>query len=402
MSKLLKFYHHLLKDLNLEIDDDSKVFNPSLDNEPTVIKIENTENYGRLALPTLQNTSNKTKQNLILFSLMPEAITKGPSIILDYVKGKASLKFNIIINALITYILSIANTPEVHTNLSPEERDFLIKIKETDDKTLDAFKDIGKILKDLTATKSFVHLYLKKGIKLYDNRNVELAYMRGCVVTFPFYNELKNESDTIFGKKYRKKDKAIFKTIFEELFPNIEIENKYSKGSNCDIAPYLESLLKVILSLNDTLDTNIKVFNNTIKNVFSDDFYDETTNLTFKCEWEKDIGHFYDFEKEYKEIPIQKESISEATPIIATPQQNTTYQQPYNPYQQQNINTGPKIVSPEEMAKIISGQANNPNPFFGQQNNFINQNNGFNNFGSNQPRFGNPFQLNPLNIVPKF
>jgi hypothetical protein len=382
MENLLEFYKKVLNDINLKVDEKDYVFNPALNNEPTVIYEESTDSYKRLAIPTLNNTLNKTKENLMLISLMPESITKGPNIVLDYIKGKVTLKFNIIINALFTYILKIANTSETHGNLSPDERDVLLKIKDVDSKTLEAFKDIGKLLNDLSATKSFVHLYLKKGIKLYNANNVEQTLMRGCVVTFPFYNELINDTDVIFGKKYRKKDKQIFRNLFEQIFINVNVENKYSKGSNCEVAPYLESLLKVVLNLNDTLDNTIKIFDKTFKSVFNEDFYDEGLNFTFKCKWEESIGNFYMFENQYKEIPIQKESITEVKNTTTNPIVQTYNQ----PQMMTNVQSGPRIVSPEELAKVISSSANqNNNPFF-NQNNFAQQlvpQNTFNNYGAN-------------------
>ena len=133
----------------------------------------------------------------------------------------------------------------------------------------DAGKDsASKFLKLLEASKAknghfatIVSVYLTRGGVVK-----EKTYHRAAIVKFTLYEELiKAGSDNVvMGVKLSKKDRDLFKKLFERVIPGIDNPQHYSTGSNANVAPFMDSMMNTFLKLfsitNDMVENYRVVF----------------------------------------------------------------------------------------------------------------------------------------------
>ena len=94
----------------------------------------------------------------------------------------------------------------------------------------------------------------------------EKTYHRAAIVKFTLYEELvKAGSDNVvMGVKLSKKDRDLFKKLFERVIPGIDNPQHYSTGSNANVAPFMDSMMNTFLKLfsitNDMVENYRVVF----------------------------------------------------------------------------------------------------------------------------------------------
>jgi hypothetical protein len=94
----------------------------------------------------------------------------------------------------------------------------------------------------------------------------EKTFHRAAIVKFTLYEELiKAGSDNVvMGVKLSKKDRDLFKKLFERAIPGIDNPQHYSTGSNANVAPFMDSMMNTFLKLfsitNDMVENYKVVF----------------------------------------------------------------------------------------------------------------------------------------------
>ena len=288
MSNLLKVYNGLLNLSGLEADKDGyiSVVNDKDNKLPLMIKNK------RVVLPTQFHLKNSNPEEKLLFSPIPESVFKGPSEVLERYKDCINIRLNIVIGTLFSYLLSLSKNNELHSKLDPEQLDLIITLKDIDDTAVKNFTSLMLSGVESRIKKFFVNIYLNRGGVVKEKR-----WARVGIVTFPLYEELKKEENTVYGVKLRVKDKAIYKKLFEYVFPFINEKFYYSEGSQSEIAPWLDSLVRTTLSLYTNIIDNINKFK---------DFIDEPNSMLYEDNW---VSLFMDLNKlrsEFITIPIQQ------------------------------------------------------------------------------------------------
>ena len=133
----------------------------------------------------------------------------------------------------------------------------------------------------------FTRIYLKRGGTYKGKR-----YSRVGIVNFPLYEKIMEDK----VEKIRVKDKETFRQLFEFMFPNISVAEEYNFGSESQVAPYLEALLRsssnIAARLNDLLTTY-------------SDFIDDAEKIMFDSDW---TDYFQDLNAlipEIRKVPMQ-------------------------------------------------------------------------------------------------
>lgn len=284
--KLLELYESILKAACLSVDNDGFVsVKLQNDNSPSMV------NGKRLALPTQKHLANPQPDSKMLFHPLAENIMRGESEVITKLRHSFNVRFNFTFAALGQSLLQIASSVAEHHKLTPEQSEVLSALKDADETTAINFSKImiNSIKND--PGKAFVNIYLKRGGKIGDKK-----YARIGVVSFPFYEQLQNKDEDVCGVKLRVKDRATLKALCEYIFPAIKNTEAYNAGSDSQIAPFLEALMKTVKCLAMCFNDIFDLFNKHI------DGYEE---LVFNSDWVEGLDNLPSMMGEIRMIPIQ-------------------------------------------------------------------------------------------------
>lgn len=418
--KLLQLYESILNAACLSVDADGFVsVRLQNDNSPTTV------NGKRLALPTQKHLANPQPDSKMIFHPLSENIMRGESEVTTKLRHSFNVRFNFTFAAVAQSLLQIASSVAEHHKLNPEQSEVLSALKDADETTLVNFSKImvNSIKND--PGKSFVNIYLKRGGKIGDKK-----YARIGVVSFPFYEQLQNKEEDVCGVKLRVKDRATLKALCEYIFPAIKNTEAYNAGSDSQIAPFLEALMKTVKCLAMCFNDIFDLFNKHIEG------YEE---LVFNSDWVETLDNLPSLMNEIRMIPIQagNEGSTKANGVVGSnlptqqplvtpvtqPIQNTAYTPPvpmqtnyhnqqYNQPVVQNPTMPQGLVKTDKGIDLQSLLKSNPamfgnhnfqqqmqqvqapyvprfaNPQFNQPQNNFNQNPGYPMPGNNFNRFG--------------
>lgn len=385
---LIELYQSILDVAKLTTDEDGYVSNELMGNkEPFII------NGKRLVLPTSIQLRNPDRESRIVFHPLREnALQTGESEILSTFRNALNTRLNASVALLIANLVRIGTSIAEHKKLNPDQMEYLVILKNADEKTFDT---LAKIIAEMPlgqTKKAFVSIYLKKGAKLADR-----TYKRGGIVSFPFYNDLLEAKDEIYGVKIRQKDKVALKALLEYIFGNeIATVNHYSFGSSSDVAPSLESVMGAIKNIGTIINDKVEMFK---------DILEDTEEMIIPADWVESFDNIEKYLPEIRMIPTQfgndgiKPTVTENTTstnevkgIIPVKEKLSFAALPNNnPQPVQNNNTGLGLVSQGGIGTIKTMSLSDA--FRGNQNNLGNS--GIGMMGVNQtPVIGvrtNPF-----------
>lgn len=233
---LTKIYRALLDAVNFQATDDDcislAVTEDRSDWQPVLVKGK------RLVLPTHHHLTKSDPEQIVVFHPLYENPMKGESDVLEKFRGAANTRLNTDAATIFTSLLTLGTSPADHAKLSPDQAEFLAKLKNADEGTLERFNKILRNLKRRDLSKFFVSLYVK-----WRGTHNGVKFARLGVVAFPFYSELKAGSKEIHGVSLRKADVAAFIALHEYIFPACAEQGSYNAGSNSRIAPTIEALM---------------------------------------------------------------------------------------------------------------------------------------------------------------
>lgn len=233
-----------------------------------------------LVLPTATQLKRPDVVNRIMFHPLLESALKGESPVTTQLRYSMSVRLNYTIGTVLRELVQLAASPAEHAKLTPTQSEILSPLKDADEKMLNNF---SKMLVNATQAKgvdsTFVTIYLKRGGEV-DGRN----YSRAAIITFPFYEELlKTPDDKVyFGVQLRVKDIETLRSLFRHVFPGID-KHFYNKGSDSDIAPYLEALMKGVAGIIGVTNDLVAMYGKFIEDhetlVIEDEWADAFENL---------------------------------------------------------------------------------------------------------------------------
>lgn len=242
----------------------SRMVDPETGEKSPVMIEDNTDNKKKktAVLPIKENLVGLDNSEFLVIHPLNENPSKPASPVVDFLRRMMSVRLNWVLSTMLPELLVFASSPAKHDLLKPEQLDILTCLA-------DAGKDsASKFLKLLEASKAknghfatIVSVYLTRGGVVN-----EKTYHRAAIVKFTLYEELvKAGSDNVvMGVKLSKKDRDLFKKLFERVIPGIDNPQHYSTGSNANVAPFMDSMMNTFLKLfsitNDMVENYRVVF----------------------------------------------------------------------------------------------------------------------------------------------
>ena len=280
--KLLDIYASILKFVGLEADQHGYI-NTVINNskEPATI------NGLQMIMPTTDHLRNFKPTEEIIFHPLTENSLRGESEVLQKIKLTLNVKLNYTIGIIAQNLLNIIASPEVHSSLTPEQFELLLSVKDADEKSVTNFTSCMVTGAKTRSDRLFINIYLKRGGSHRNKR-----YARVGVTSFPFYYELLNDK----VDKIRVKDKETFKQLFQFMFPGIDDEEEYNYGSSCQVAPYLDSLLKTATITAARLNDLVSLYKEHI---------DDADELVFESNWLEYFDDLNALSQQIRDIPVQ-------------------------------------------------------------------------------------------------
>lgn len=242
----------------------SRLIDPETGEKSPVMIEDNTDNKKKktAVLPIKENLVGLDSNEFLVIHPLNENPSKPASPVVDFLRRMMSVRLNWVLSTMLPELLVFASSPAKHDLLKPEQLDILTCLA-------DAGKDsASKFLKLLEASKAknghfstIVSVYLTRGGVVK-----EKTFHRAAIVKFTLYEELiKAGSDNVvMGVKLSKKDRDLFKKLFERVIPGIDNPQHYSTGSNANVAPFMDSMMNTFLKLfsitNDMVENYKVVF----------------------------------------------------------------------------------------------------------------------------------------------
>lgn len=306
MSKMLKFYEAVLDAAGLTVTTDGCVsIKTSKDSKPLTMKGK------RLVLPTREHQANPSPDTKVLFHPLQENVMRGESEVFERFRMAINGRMNVVFGTIVHTLLQLGTSQAEQHKLSPEQSEFLSKVKNADEKTLAALK---KIMDSLSATqhqKLFVSIFIKRGGTVGDKR-----YARVGVAHFPFYNELKKGENELHGVKLRVKDREALIGLLDYILPEQDIAGVYNRGSNSTIAPSIEALLLTVKAIAAPLNDLISRFEGILPE-----------NLLVNADWVDQLENLDELLPEIRSTPMQAGNEGTVPGTEAEKQQQVTQTQ---------------------------------------------------------------------------
>lgn len=223
----------------------------------------------RMVLPTDDHQKTPNKDLVIVHPLREHAM-RGESEVFTKLKIALTTRLNFTMAAIVGTFIDIAKRMEIHKTLSPDQAQLLITGKAVTEKTHLLYTEI--MLRTMSdPAMSFIHIFMKKSGTVDG-----VACRRMAVVNFPIYEELCKEQDKYFGIDIKQSERDNIKAMMEYLLPGLEVEGKYNRGSNSDVAPYMDALMASFGSIAANFNDKLELYGS---------FIPEKEALTINSDW---------------------------------------------------------------------------------------------------------------------
>lgn len=236
----------------------------------------------RLVLPLPEVLANPNWQTTIAFHPMSESLLRGESEVLRKLKALLMVRILGVSTELATQLMAIAVNVDAQKKLTPDQHEFLSQVGAVTENT---FKDLTKIIESLGIDRNqLCHMYLKRAGQWKGK-----GYSRVAVTTFPLIEQLGSQGKEVFNLSLSsQKNKKAIKALFDYILPNAEDVDKYSFGTNSDVAPYFHAMMSSFAKIAKQLNSITRKFKKHL---------DDADKLLINVEFDKelnDLGKFRD------------------------------------------------------------------------------------------------------------
>lgn len=238
MSKettILDCYTDVIESLGGEVDDEGRVHicRPDGETIPSVV------NEKPLYLPTkkLLMVPGIMDQYQFFHPLSESLPRKTISPVMEYLQKQATWVISFYVTTIARRILETAADPALHAELPPDASEFLKRLSNANEKTVNKF---GQLIRKASQKKRLVSVYCKSGGKFQGS-----PVTRMCTIRFPIMDMLETgdmkELKVAFSSN---KERETLKQLFHYVLPMGDDPEEYSAFSNAKIAPFFEAFLK--------------------------------------------------------------------------------------------------------------------------------------------------------------
>jgi hypothetical protein len=323
--------------------------------EPVLVKGK------RLALPTPE-ILRSDKSNIAVFHPLSEDIMmKGETDVLSKFRLILNNRLNFTIGVLVDRLLHIAANTADHSKLNPDQQIFLSLTKKISETTITTMAKIMDKMPMSQSAQCFVSIYMKRSGEIEKK-----PYRRMGVVNFPFYTELVENKDKVFGVTISKKDRETLIALFEYMFPNVGTPNAYTRGSNSNIAPYADAMMSAVMTIGAAINDIVALFDNML---------DNKEELEINSDWVESFADLGSMLSEIRMVPNQDAvaPAAEVKPlggIAPAPTQQLSNVAKFNPsalgvapqaFQPQPMMVAPSVVNSSGKISLSAMMAQQPN-----------------------------------------
>lgn len=303
--KMIDFYKSILKLGGMFVNDNDYVKVKKGNDELQVL----VDGLG-LVMPTREHLGScmedtgtgKLEKIKTIFHPLKENIIRSESDVLVKLREAISARLNFTIFRVFVAILELANSPELQKKPNKEIIKVLSMLSDTknptktpnvDDKSISNFERLIDAGMKINMYKNTIGLYIRRGGSIGNDGE---KFNRIAVIDFPLYDEITGEDRVVRGTKLRIKDKDVFASIYEYMFPMIDSKEAYMFGSSDKTSPGLVSLLTAAYSIGDRLNKLVKTY----KNIIGDDYKE----LMFNLDWVDYIEDIDNRVKDTNSVPM--------------------------------------------------------------------------------------------------
>lgn len=295
--KLIPFYKAVLGTAALKVNAENMVSAHMQGNSiPFMVKGK------RLVLPTHEHLSNPDKSGIVVFHPLSENVLGDESAVMEKFRNALNIRLNYILGVVVDGLLVLGTSVAEHAKLTPDQAEVLGIMKDADEKTLTNYRAILKNMGIGNKEKCFVDIFLKRGGMVNGKK-----YNRAAIVHFPLYKELNKRDKQTYGVILRKKDYEIFIKLLEFIIPGIENETFFNKGSESDLGPFLDALMRCVAQLASRINQTVEMYRGQ---------YDNPDELIFESDWVECFDNLAQLLPEVRAIPMQAGNNSPA-PMVA-------------------------------------------------------------------------------------
>jgi hypothetical protein len=301
MTNIINVYKSILKFAQLEPDEKGYI-NSTVHQSKEPILVDGL----RLVLPTTEQLRNFDPTQKIIFHPLTENILRGESAVIAKLRDAINVRINYTTGVVMSSLLTLVASPELHKKLSPEQAYILTVITDCDAKTISNFLPILISSMKATSERPLCNIFLKKG-----GWKANVKFSRLAVISFPFYNKIEQ-------LKVRQKDKETFRQMLEFIFLKMT-DDEYSYGSNSRVAPFLDALMLGSSNIASRLNDILELY---------EEHIDEAKSLIFDSDWLEAFNNLEELIPEIRTIPSHAVSDHvEQPPMVEVAQQQPVVQQ---------------------------------------------------------------------------
>ena len=388
---LLKHYKNLLEIAGLRLDDKDMIHRQGKSEKVTNLFIQGKP----VVMPTYQQLSSADISERLVFHPFAESSSKGESVIVSELRLRFCNNIGLRLASFFMRCFELGASKAEHHKLNPIQAEMLDAVRKIEPKNAAAIAELfAKLIRSPDKKNAaFMGIYLSRNGKVGAQ-----DYARAGIVSFPLYSlvvtELEKTKDRdIEGIKMSEKDLQYIKGIYEYVFPLLKTDTTaYNRGSNSDVAPYMDALMKASAAVEGMLNEKIRLF----EPIFNVKGGDESSALVpLPEDWMEAIDELSSLTPQIIKIPLQpgmdgQPKVSETlagpgnavqTAQVYTPPPQTTMQPAYppgvlvptayapapvqmNPYMQQPM-AQPMYYPPQQQG--YPQQYQQPQPVYGVQ-----------------------------------
>lgn len=338
--ELLTHYKNLLEMAMLRQDDNGMIHKRGASEKITNLFVQGKP----VVMPVYKQLASADISERLVFHPFAESSAKGESIIVSELRARFCANLSNHLASFFMKSIMLAASRAEHSKLNPVQSEMLDAVRKIEEKhTTSIAKLIVKILKNPDKKNiSLVQIYLSRNGKVG-----EKDYARAGIVSFPLYTavlaELEKTKDrAIDGQPFSEKELQYIKGLFEYMFPGLAQDaSAYNRGSNSDVAPYMDALMRAAAGVQGMINEKIALF----ENIFNKPEGDPDAEVNLKPlpeDWMTAIDELSNLMPDIIKIPLQpgmdgqakvSETLAAANQMAAAPpvQQAPVYQQPAYP-----------------------------------------------------------------------
>lgn len=302
--KLLELYSSILKYSGVSISEDGSTQIDFLGKT-----LENEAEGKRIFMPYPKVLKQSDPTKTMIFHPFREYVNRGESAIVRKLRKLISVRLNVAVIALVDRFINLLNSPALHKEFSPQQRELIKAITSTD---LDPAKFLSASWKlfEEKPDSFAISLYLKKNGSLRGKK-----YNRVGVVSFTFYDSIKATSLS------EKQKKALYQ-LFNFIFPgSLDDQESYNEGTESTQCPWLDALLRSSYNVVSRIQELTSLYKPYIKDPETDDIPEE---LVFDVQWVDEMDRLNQYASEIAMIPSQVGNEGDAERVLAVPTPKNT------------------------------------------------------------------------------